>query len=572
MKTPLAGAPAAARSPVTVLIPAYMEEARIAGTVAAARALPQVQRVLVIDDGSRDGTGRQARQAGADVVSIRHGGKGAALRAGLAATPGDAQEIVLLLDADLGASAGAAAALLEPLFAGTADLAIARFPRQGGKAGFGLVKGLARSGCRLLTGCRLEAPLSGQRACRRWVLEASPIADGYGVEVAMNVAAGDAGARVVEIPVAMTHRATGRDWRGFRHRGRQFVDAAGALLSAALGKTGQPVLGPVAPQRVAAWLLAVLLPLLAGMTAGWPWPALFVPAALAAISGILLAAVGSGLLQARKVNYRRRVIPALGGLALAPVCVWVGLLSITDIRDYYPGPCRFLPWGYAALALFLMGWLCLGVYDDLYGDTRRKGFRGHLAALRRGTFTAGGVKVAAGGLLALAAATGMTALLGRPWYRILVDAPLIALAANALNLFDLRPGRALKVSWACLLPLALCTLPRDAGLALLALATLLVTLLYAPLDFAGMMMLGDTGANTLGAAIGLLLAFVLPFPGDLLALAILIALHVYAEHASITRLIERRPLLRWLDRLGRPEERDGLPADDNSSPHGARVY
>ena len=116
--------------------------------------------------------------------------------------------------------------MLLPVIAGDADLTIARFPNASGKAGFGLVKGLARVGTWLLTRHWLSAPISGQRAARRWVLNAAPFADGYGLEVAMNVAAGDAGARILEVPVAMTHQATGRNLRGFLHRGRQFTHIA----------------------------------------------------------------------------------------------------------------------------------------------------------------------------------------------------------------------------------------------------------------------------------------------------------------------------------------------------------
>jgi hypothetical protein len=74
------------------------------------------------------------------------------------------------------------------------------------------------------------------------VLEAAPIADGYGVEVAMNVAAGDAGARIVEVPVVMTHAASGRNWAGVKHRSRQFVHVFSALTAAAFGRTGEPLL------------------------------------------------------------------------------------------------------------------------------------------------------------------------------------------------------------------------------------------------------------------------------------------------------------------------------------------
>ena len=148
-----------------------------------------------------------------------------------------------------------------------------------------------------------------------------------------------------------------------------------------------------------------------------------------------------------------------------------------------------------------------------------------------------------------------------------VAALLIALSANALNLFDLRPGRALKVWFLAGIPLLFAAAPPSvsacAGMGTdaawqypaLALALmLLIAVLYAPLDFAGMMMLGDTGANPLGAVLGLYLTLLLPLPAQVIAVLLLLALHVYAERASLTRLIERVRWLRWLDELGREGE------------------
>jgi len=117
-------------------------------------------------------------------------------------------------------------------------MAIAAFPRPDGKAGFGLVKGLARWGiARMGGGWLADAPLSGQRALSRECFELTrPFATGYGVEVALSVRALRSGMRLVEVPTTMTHAATGRDLRGFVHRGRQFVHVALALLRLAFEK------------------------------------------------------------------------------------------------------------------------------------------------------------------------------------------------------------------------------------------------------------------------------------------------------------------------------------------------
>lgn len=210
---------------VTVLIPAYNEEDVIRCTVSAAWTIKGVKQVIVVDDGSGDRTAEAAAKSGAQVVELgRNLGKGGALNAGARHADG---EVILLIDADLGQSASRAEMLSEPVIKGDADMTVAVFPPVRKKAGFGLVKGLARAGIRHFTGLRMEAPLSGQRAMRRdLLLELLPLAEGYGVEVYLTVRAGIMGCRIKEVSVNMSHRATGRDLSGFIHRGRQFSDVA----------------------------------------------------------------------------------------------------------------------------------------------------------------------------------------------------------------------------------------------------------------------------------------------------------------------------------------------------------
>ncbi|HET6351926.1 MAG TPA: glycosyltransferase family 2 protein [Coriobacteriia bacterium] len=222
---------------IAVLIPAHKESERIGATVEAARAIPGVTRVVVVDDGSEDATPDVAEAAGAKVVRlIFNVGKGAALEAG-AARVADA-DIVLLLDGDLGETAAQGELLLGPVLSGEADMVVAGFPRPTGKAGFGLVKGLARFGiAQMGRGFEANAPLSGQRALtNECFATVRPFATGYGVEVALTVRALRAGFRVTEVETTMAHAATGRDLHGFIHRGRQFVHVGLALLRLAFEK------------------------------------------------------------------------------------------------------------------------------------------------------------------------------------------------------------------------------------------------------------------------------------------------------------------------------------------------
>ncbi|MGB9803308.1 glycosyltransferase family 2 protein [Desulfofundulus sp.] len=216
---------------VSVLVPAYNEADHIKDTVQAVLSIPEVAEVVVVDDGSTDATAELARASGARVIRLPHNlGKGGALTRGAAFCSCD---VVLLVDADLGTSAVEARNLLFPVLDGEADMTVARFPAPKRRGGFGLVKGLARAGIRWYTGLVMESPLSGQRAMTQKVLQhLVPFASGFGVEVGMTIKAARLGFRVQEVPVAMTHRETGRDFKGFLHRGKQFWHVARVLWQA----------------------------------------------------------------------------------------------------------------------------------------------------------------------------------------------------------------------------------------------------------------------------------------------------------------------------------------------------
>jgi glycosyltransferase involved in cell wall biosynthesis len=224
---------------VVAVIPAKDEADRIAVTVGATQQILEVDRVIVVDDGSSDGTARIALAAGAEVVRHeRNHGKADAMMSGLGRIAGlrragrlPQSVAVLFVDADLEDTAAGLGVLTAPVAAGEVDLAIATLPPQetaGG--GRGLVVGLAKRGIEELTGHVPVQPLSGMRCLSPRAIEvAVPFARGWGVEVGMTVDVLDAGLVVREVPCDLQHRVTGKDLRAQAHRAAQYRDVALAL-------------------------------------------------------------------------------------------------------------------------------------------------------------------------------------------------------------------------------------------------------------------------------------------------------------------------------------------------------
>jgi hypothetical protein len=201
----------------------------------------------------------------------------------------------------------------------------------------------------------------------------------------------------------------------------------------------------------------------------------------------------------------------------------------------------------------------LGGYDDLAGSGSSRGFRGHLGALRRGELTTGAVKLAGIGAAGLAASGllgpdgggrqdgeggGPRALAAADF---VINAGLVAGGANLLNLFDLRPGRAIKVALGTGGVLAATSeRGRTAAAAPLGAAAALLAE-----DLGERAMLGDAGANALGALLGTAAATALPRSARAVTLAAVVGLTAASEVVSFSKVIERTAPLRWLDMLGR---------------------
>ena len=203
-----------------------------------------------------------------------------------------------------------------------------------------------------------------------------------------------------------------------------------------------------------------------------------------------------------------------------------------------------------------------GVYDDLAEDTssRSKGLRGHLTAARHGELTTGGLKVLGIGTTALAAAaigSDRTAPLPLRVLDIGLDGALIAASANLVNLLDLRPGRALKASTVTASAMTL------TGYGAHVAPVLGASLAAAPHDLAEADMLGDGGANALGALLGTALSLSAPRPVRAAALTVVVALTVVSEKVSFSQVIADTPWLAAVDAWGRrAPATDGVATED----------
>ncbi len=260
-----------------------------------------------------------------------------------------------------------------------------------------------------------------------------------------------------------------------------------------------------------------------------------------------------------RANYRGRALPfPFGVLALAAALIALIPLTLlarlASTQVFHP---ELVP-----IAVYALGVLALGLLDDTLardghdgdrgersggdGHAPPRGWRGHGAAALRGELSTGMLKAAGSLGLALLAMS----YLGLPNGRWLLATGVLVLATNVFNLLDLRPGRATKafVAFGAGLTIGSSDLRPLWALGLFA-APALVAGVY---DLRERVMLGDTGANLLGALAGLWLVLTLSGTGQLIALVLLAGITVYGELRSISALIERTPGLRQLDSWGRP--------------------
>jgi UDP-N-acetylmuramyl pentapeptide phosphotransferase/UDP-N-acetylglucosamine-1-phosphate transferase len=241
-------------------------------------------------------------------------------------------------------------------------------------------------------------------------------------------------------------------------------------------------------------------------------------------------------------NYRGRSLPVPLGIAIVPVAlialIPVMLLArLTDL-DVYPDNLGFA-------IVFVPGIALLGLIDDVLSGSGR-GWRGHGKDVMSGALSTGLLKAAGTLGLALLVASSLPG----SDAEFLLAAAVLVLATNTFNLLDLRPGRSVKAF--VLLGLGL-TIATTNTQALAGLGLFLGPVLVAGyFDLREKAMLGDAGSNAIGALAGLWLVLTLDTEGQLVALVVLVLVNLFGEFRSISNVIEKLPLVRHLDSLGRP--------------------
>lgn len=273
---------------------------------------------------------------------------------------------------------------------------------------------------------------------------------------------------------------------------------------------------------------------------------------LAATAGLLICAglwaTGGDMFRVgplERTNYRGEPIATGVGILIPVTTMIVVAAGHLALLSTGRGPVWYAQGRTTALAA--AGFGLLGLLDDVAGAGQSGGFRRHLRALWHGRLTSAAVKLIAGGalgvLVAAAAPSSDPSLLAG-----LRDGAVVALAANLANLFDRAPGRCIKFTAAAFAVAAV--VARRSELAGPAVGVGAGLALLGP-DLREKAMLGDAGANPLGALVGLGWLLAVPSPqGRWLLLAAMVLANVGSEFVSYSAVIDRVGPLRWVDRLG----------------------
>ena len=200
------------------------------------------------------------------------------------------------------------------------------------------------------------------------------------------------------------------------------------------------------------------------------------------------------------------------------------------------------------ILIYLLGFSfigMLGILDDLIGEKKIKGLRGHIRALFSGVLTTGGIKAILGLFISIIVSNYISV----TFKDFIINSLIIGLFTNLINMFDLRPGRATKVFAFFALIFILSGLITEKSYIIYSLFGILIP--YVRLDLKAMAMMGDVGSNVLGFTLGILAATGFTFAFRITILIFLIAFHLLAERISFSKIIDNNRVLKYFDSLGR---------------------
>ena len=239
-------------------------------------------------------------------------------------------------------------------------------------------------------------------------------------------------------------------------------------------------------------------------------------------------------------NYKGDIIPVGMGITFIPVIIINAIALEWFFKDD--------PEAQRLLLIFLTGIMTVmtvGLIDDLVGNRDTLGLRGHMRSLLKGRLTTGGLKAIVGGLISLL----IGSLFSSDVIEIIINALIIALFTNLINLLDLRPGRAIKGFLSISILFIIIGLPGEIRTLLISFIAYAVA--YLPQDIKAKSMMGDVGSNALGAILGIVTIAGYNITAKYIILGLLVLIHIITERYSLTEIIKKNSILNFFDELGR---------------------
>ena len=250
-------------------------------------------------------------------------------------------------------------------------------------------------------------------------------------------------------------------------------------------------------------------------------------------------------------NYKNEMIPVGMGIVFLPMIIInsiiLGFVTLNNIWFVSSSNYNLNIVWLLCLALYIFSMMAMffaGALDDLIGNRNVSGLKGHFKSLFKGELTTGGFKALFGGFVGLVVSVCISSSI----VDIIVNTLIIALSTNLMNLFDLRPGRAIKVYLVIMIPIYITLTGYTKVFPLLILPNVLA---YFNIDLKARGMMGDTGSNVLGISIGVLIAFGYGIKVRVAWLVFLVLMHLITEKFSLTKIIEKNKVLKFIDDLGR---------------------